>query len=318
MERTRGIFHKRSSLAYVVLIVLALALPLLIGGGYFLYLAVYICIWAGLAVSLNLCIGYMGYPSLCHSVFFGVGGYVLALTSLRFGLSPWVGLAISPFVNFGLGYLIGIPFLKVRAMYFAIGTLTLGLISFQLFQNLYDITGGAVGLTQIPSLFPGNSGVLYFYFEIFIILGLVFGIRRLVDSYWGKILVAIRDDEDLAGHLGLDVVKYKRLTFALTSAVTGLFGAIYVSYLGYVTAQYYTPVASFNMLVGAIVGGSGTVLGPLIGTLITVGLPEFLRPLMLWRPLFLGAVFIVVVLFFPQGIIGGIRRARALFNRLNK
>jgi ABC-type branched-subunit amino acid transport system permease subunit len=127
-------------------------------------------------------------------------------------------------------------------------------------------------------------------------------------SYWGKILIAIREDEDLAPHLGINTTKYKRLTFAVTSALTGVAGAIFFSYMTYISSNYFTIGSSFTALAVAVVGGGGTALGPIFGGLVVVGTPEVFRGMSagmtLWRPSFVGAVLVIVILLSPGGLVG--------------
>jgi branched-chain amino acid transport system permease protein len=152
----------------------------------------------------------------------------------------------------------------------------------------------------------------FFYIEIILIILILFGTKILVESYWGKILIAIREDEDLAPHLGINTTKYKRLTFALSSAFTGLAGAMFISYQTYISSNYFTIGSSFSILACTVVGGGGSLFGPILGALIVVGVPELLRGVLkglyVWRPCFVGAVLVAVILLFPGGIYGGFQK----------
>jgi branched-chain amino acid transport system permease protein len=254
------------------------------------------------AMCLNVVLGYMGYPSLCQNVFFGVGAYTMALATLRLGVSPWTALILSPLTTFIIGYLAAIPLLKLRSMFFAIGTLALTGVVSAILVNLPKITGADAGLRGIPRLVKGD--INFFYLEIALMLIILLLTVLMSRSYWGKILMAIREDEDLAPHLGINTTRYKRLTFAATSALTGVAGAIFFSYQTYISSNYFTIGSSFTALAVAVVGGGGTALGPIFGGLVVVGAPEVFRSMNLWRPSFVGAVLVIVILLSPGGIVG--------------
>jgi branched-chain amino acid transport system permease protein len=312
MSKILDLFNRKISYIciFVAVVILVALLPHYFHSGYVLRLMVTIGFSIATALCFNLVIGYMGYPSLCQSVFYGVGGYTMALVTLRLGLSPWIALLLSPLTGFVVGYLAAIPFLKLRSMFFAIGTLAFTGVVNAILVNLHSITGAEAGLRGIPRLVKGDTA--YFYILMVLIILILFGTKILVDSYWGKIMVAIREDEDLAPHYGINTTKYKRLTFALTSAFTGLAGAMFISYQTYISSNYYTIGSSFSILACTVVGGGGSLLGPIIGALVVIGAPEFLREVLgqmyVWRPSFVGAVLVAVILLFPGGIYGGIQK----------
>jgi branched-chain amino acid transport system permease protein len=304
------LFKKKTTYLFIAIVILACMLPLYFKSGYSLRLMVTIGFSVITAICYNVVIGYMGYPSLSHSVFYGVGGYTMALITLRLGISPWMALILSPFIAFAVGYLAAIPFLKLRSLFFAIGTLAFTGVVNAILINLHNITGAEAGLRGIPRLMKGDTA--FFYIEIILIILILFGTKILVESYWGKILIAIREDEDLAPHLGINTTKYKRLTFALSSAFTGLAGAMFISYQTYISSNYFTIGSSFSILACTVVGGGGSLFGPILGALIVVGVPELLRGVLkglyVWRPCFVGAVLVAVILLFPGGIYGGFQK----------
>ena len=312
MTRILDLFDRKISYLFIFIgiVVLVLMLQLFFTSGYLLRLMVTIGFSIATALCFNLVIGYMGYPSLCQSVFYGVGGYTMALITLRLGVSPWIALILSPLTGFAVGYLAAIPFLKLRSMFFAIGTLAFTGVVNAILINLHDITGAEAGLRGIPRLVKSDTA--FFYILVVLIILILFGTKILVDSYWGKILVAIREDEDLAPHFGINTTKYKRLTFALASAFTGLAGAIFISYQTYISSNYFTIGSSFSILACTVVGGGGSLLGPILGALVVIGVPELLREVLggmyVWRPSFVGAVLVAVILLFPGGIYGGFQK----------
>jgi branched-chain amino acid transport system permease protein len=310
MVRILDLFKKKTTYVFIAIVILAFMLPLYFKSGYSLRLMVTIGFSVITAMCYNVVLGYMGYPSLSHAVFYGVGGYTMALITLRLGVSPWIALVLSPVAAFVIGYLVAIPFLKLRSLFFAIGTLAFTAVVTAILVNNPEITGSESGLRGIPRLVKGDTA--FFYIEIVLIIAILFGTKILVDSYWGKILIAIREDEDLVPHLGINTTKYKRLTFALSSAFTGLAGAMFISYQTYISSNYFTAGASFSILACTLVGGAGSLPGPIIGALVVIGVPELLRGILkgmyVWRPCFVGAVLVAVILLFPGGIYGGFQK----------
>lgn len=305
MDSMLDLLKKKSTYIFLAAFIFVVILPLY-SSSYALRVMITMASGIIVAMCLNVVLGYMGYPSLCQNVFYGVGAYTMALATLRLGVSPWTALVLSPIVTFIIGYLAAIPFLKLRSMFFAICTLAFtGVVSAILF-NLPKITGSNAGLRGIPRLV--KSDITFFYLEIALILVILVLTVLMSRSFWGKILIAIREDEDLAPHLGINTTRYKRLTFAVTSAATGVAGAIFFSYQTYISSNYFTIGMSFTALAVAVVGGGGTALGPIFGGLVVVGAPELFRgmteEMSLWRPSFVGAVLVLVILLSPGGVVG--------------
>jgi len=299
------LLKKTSTYVFLAALIFVLILPAY-GSSYILRLMITMASGIIAAMCLNIVLGYMGYPSLCQNVFYGVGAYTMALATVKLGMSPWIALLLSPFVTFIIGYLAAIPLLKLRSMFFAIGTLAFTGVVSAVLVNLPQITGSNAGLRGIPRLVKGDA--TFFYMEIALILIMLIITVAMSRSSWGKILIAIREDEDLAPHFGIDTTKYKRMTFAVTSAITGVAGAIFFSYQTFISSNYFTIGSSFTALAVAVVGGGGTALGPIFGGLVVVGAPEAFRgmteAMSLWRPAFVGAVLVVVILLSPGGIVG--------------
>jgi branched-chain amino acid transport system permease protein len=316
MDFMADLLKKKSTYIFLAAFIFVVILPLY-SSSYALRVMITMASGIIVAMCLNVVLGYMGYPSLCQNVFYGVGAYTMALATLRLGVSPWTALVLSPIVTFIIGYLAAIPFLKLRSMFFAICTLAFtGVVSAILF-NLPKITGSNAGLRGIPRLV--KSDITFFYLEIALILVILVLTVLMSRSFWGKILIAIREDEDLAPHFGINTTRYKRLTFAVTSAATGVAGAIFFSYQTYISSNYFTIGMSFTALAIAVVGGGGTALGPIFGGLVVVGAPELFRGMTegmaLWRPSFVGAVLVLVILLSPGGVVGVYQKLASYFRK---
>ena len=312
MLNPKGLLQGKTTYICICTVTALLVLPFL-SSAYTLRLMITIGSSIITAFGLNIVIGYMGYPSLSQSVFYGVGGYTMALMTLRLGVSPWIALAVSPVISFIVGYLVAIPFLKLRSLFFAIGTLALAGVVNTVLVNFHNITGAESGLRNIPRLV--ESETLFFYLQAGIILAVLLGTRIMANSSWGKVLIAIREDEDLVPHLGIATARYKRLTFAVASALTGLAGAVFISYQTYISSNYFTIASSFSILAATVIGGAGSLLGPVYGGLIVVGIPEVFRGMYQWRPSFIGVVLVVVVLMSPDGVNGLILKIRGILRR---
>jgi branched-chain amino acid transport system permease protein len=230
----------------------------------------------------------------------------MALMTLRLGVSPWIALVASPVTSFIAGYLVAIPFLKLRSLFFAIGTLALAGVFNTVLVNFHEITGAESGLRDIPRLV--ESETMFFYLMAGLVLAVLLGTRMIVNSSWGKVLGAIGEDEELTPHLGIDTTQYKRLTFAIASAVTGLAGAVFISYQTYISSNYFAISSSFSILASTVIGGAGSLLGPIYGGLIVVGIPEVFRGMYQWRPSFIGVVLVTVVLLSPDGVNGLLKK----------
>jgi branched-chain amino acid transport system permease protein len=312
MINLKDLFRNKTTYVSIVTIIVVTILPI-ISSSYYLRLLITISSSIITAFGLNIVIGYMGYPSLSQAVFYGVGAYTMALMTMRLGVSPWVALMVSPVTSFIVGYFVAIPFLKLRSLFFAIGTLALTGVVNTVLVNFHNVTGADSGLRGIPRLV--ESETLFYYLQIGLILLVILGTRIMVNSSWGKVLVAIREDEELAPHLGIDTTRYKRLTFAFASALTGLAGAIFISYQTYISSNYFTISSSFSILAATVIGGAGSLLGPVYGGLIVVGVPELFRGMYQWRPSFIGVVLVVVVLLSPGGVNGLIQRILSIISR---
>jgi len=270
-------------------------------GQYFLHLIITISIWVLLTVGLNFVVA-MGYNSICQAAFYGIGAYTAALLTLKAGTPFWFNLIGGMFLAGCSGLLIGYPAFKMRGHYFAIVTLAFGLILNLIFFNWNTITGGDRGLTGI---FPPFFSIVYYYYVVvgssFIV---IFISHKLFKSRFGRQLLAIREDEDLALQIGINTKKCKLLSFSIGACFAGLAGGLMVHYTNFIHPEFFTFGYSFTMLMGVLIGGSGTTVGAILGAGIAVGLPEIFRFAEGLRYIILGVILIVIVSFLPRGIVG--------------
>ena len=297
----------------IVAVVVALAAPWLAPNDYVVGVMTRICLYAMLALGLNIVVGFAGLLDIGYVAFFGIGSYVYAfLASPHFGihLPALVILPILVAVTAIAGVLIGAPTLRLRGDYLAIVTLGFGEITYILLVNLdrpVDITGGPSGLISIdpPSAFgfvvSGNIGYYYLFLGIlaFVLLASV----RLRDSRIGWAWQAIREDELAAAAMGINTTVAKLQAFAVGPSFAGIAGGLLASWQRSVFPDNFLFQESINILAMVILGGMGSVLGVIVGAAIIVALPELFRDLSLYRMLAFGLMLMVLMIFRPQGLL---------------
>ena len=274
---------------------------------YLLHLAILAGIYIILTVSINLIIGYAGQVSLGHAAFYGIGAYTSALMSLNWHL-PFPLAALSAILVAGAcGLALGLPTLRLKEDYLAIVTLGFGVIVDLVFLNL-EITGGPDGLAGIPSpRFLGISfrpaAVYLVLVAVAVLLVLVFT-YRLVNSYHGRALRAIRDHEVTAQVMGINTPAYKIIIFTLAAGLAGLSGSLYAHYITFINPETFGLHTSILILTMVVLGGMGSVAGSVLGAVILTALPEALRQFQAYQDLVYGALLVGLLIWRPEGILG--------------
>jgi branched-chain amino acid transport system permease protein len=285
-------------------------LPQFIAVKYYLHLSILALIWVIAAQGQNLIQGYTGYVSIVQAGFIGIGAYSTALMGLHFDLPVWLTILLAPFVTAAFAVGVGYPSLRVKGHYFAIVTLAFNLVIFIVLMNWHSLTQGEAGITGI--LKPGSpDGWLnwrdretYYYF-VLIVAALMTGLAALiVRSRIGRILIAIRQNEDLVGAIGISAWKYKLFAFVTSAMFAGLAGAIYAHYQSFINPEIFGVAQSLDAILAVIIGGSGTIAGPVIGAFFVVFLPEYLRFADSFRLIIYGLVLVLATIFMPRGIVG--------------
>jgi branched-chain amino acid transport system permease protein len=278
-------------------------------------LATQIIIWGLFALGFNVCLGYTGMLSFGHAAYFGVGAYTTGIILIRLWENIWFsllgGLVMGALLALVLGYLC----IKRRGIYFAMLTLAFAqLVYFVAFQWV-DLTGGDNGLRNIPAVpltFFGLSIDIYsplrFYFFvlIFVFLSLL-ALNRVLESPFGHVLQAVRENEHRAKSCGYETTNVRWLAFILSGAISGLAGSLYALYLHFVGIEtmYYT--TSGQVIMMTLLGGMGSFIGPFIGAGVFLYLEDVLSAITPNWMIFLGVVFVLCVLFFPSGIWGSVK-----------
>ncbi|HEY8653237.1 MAG TPA: branched-chain amino acid ABC transporter permease [Dermatophilaceae bacterium] len=275
-----------------------------------------IFMFVALAQAWNLIGGFAGYACFGQVAFFGVGGYFTAVAIGHWHLSFWVALLLSGVVAALFATLIGIPLLRLKGHYFAVATLGVAEGMREVVTNLPDLTGGGAGIT-IPTVgvdattaYLGNDGFYLLFLALAALSVLVGGL--VARNKFGYALRAIHQDEDAAAAMGINTTRMKVLTFALSGFITGLVGAAYAfQQVTIFPERLFDVNITVLMIIMVIIGGTGTVLGPLLGAVALQFLSEFLREQFTTLHTFiLGAIIIVAVILLPQGAVNYVREAR--------
>ncbi len=320
-------------------VVAAASLPLWMHNQYDLYVLTSAGIFIVAAISLNLLLGYTGQLSLGHVAFFGIGAYVSALLSLGFQLyygtdTPWTVGPQPVWIAFGggivvaalFGWLIGRLSFRVRGAYFVIVSLSFAEVMQIVATNWVSLTQGPMALNNIPPLsvwIPGPGVVplynrAYFYLLVLAVVVVCYLItRRLVHSRVGRAFVALRENEQLARSVGINVTRYLVVATVVSAGMAGAAGGLYAFYIHIVDPDVFLFIYTVTMVIMVIAGGKGTLAGPIIGGVVFGILPEVLRdvsrPEVQW--ILYGVVMILIVFFLPQGIapaIAGLFASRKL------
>lgn len=294
-----------------LLLVVAFVLPLVVPD-FQVSLIIEIMLLTMFAMSLDLLMGYTGYVSFGHAAFFATSAYVTGLTLMHVTTSAWVAM----FVGITAAAIIAVPIgyfsLKRPGIYFAMLTLAFSQILHVLVvNNFMGLTGGSDGLTGLPRGNFAIPGVLdfqptqmgYYYLLLAALAGSFLLMRRIVNSPFGAVMVAIRENEERAKHAGYDVNRFKLIAFVTSAVFGGLAGALYMQFYQVLSPGIFFWDFSGEAIVMVIVGGMGTLAGPGLGAFLFVALREIVSPFLAdWR-MVLGVVFIVFILFLPNGMI---------------
>jgi branched-chain amino acid transport system permease protein len=310
-------FIRENRSAFYGLAVLIL-IPILLPDPYIIHIFILALLFGTLAMSWDLAWGYAGIFTLGHAASFGVGAYVSALLSMRIGISPWITMFIGGASSAFFGLIIGAPCLRLRgAPYIAIATLGLSEVIRITCCNLVEITRGELGLWGIPPFpdlgpiaFRGGVRTPYYYLILTIFFISYIWLKCIVNSKLGLGFKAIAASEDAAMAIGVNISRVKLLAFAISNFIAGLCGAFYAHYILILTPAIMGVTYMTDIITMTLLGGVGTLVGPIIGSfLVTLSL-EYLRVYGLARFLLYGLILIVVVIFMPEGVI--IRGVKAL------
>ena len=295
--------------AVFVVAAAALTLPLWLQSPYHVHVAIMAGIFAVLAMSLNLLLGYTGQLSLGHAAFFGIGAYTSALLTLKLEWSFWPALAVAVGLAGVAGFFIGRLALKLRGAYFVLVTISFAGVISLVSLNWIELTNGPLGLPGVPAPELGPWSLrtkTAYYYLVLVAVALSYALcRRLVRSRIGRALVALRENEALAESIGVDVTHYLVLVTVVSAAMAGLGGSLYAHYTRFVSPEVFLFTYTVTMVIMVVAGGKGTLAGPVVGAALFTALPEALREATSWQwqMLAYGVILMLVLYFLPRGIV---------------
>ena len=298
--------------AIILLVFLAATIAAIFSAdGYELYIIALVGLTAMVGIGLNVLVGLSGQISLGHVGFYAIGAYTGAILTTTYEWNFWLALPVAGVISGIAGTLLAIPALRVRGPYLAMITIAFGFVVEQGAAEWKGLTGGWNGIMFIP--LPSAFDHEFAEFEVALLttgLTVVFVLlfMRLSDSNWGRAMRAVRDSDIASQSIGLNPVMVRTMAFGLSAIVAGIAGAIFASMSSFISPGSFPFLQSILFLLVVLIGGSGTVLGPLVGALVVVLLPEFLSSLAEYRLLFMGALLLGVLLIAPHGIVGALEQ----------
>jgi branched-chain amino acid transport system permease protein len=282
---------------------------------YLLHILILIGIYIILSISLNLIVGYTGQLSIAHAAFYGVGAYVAALMALNLHSPFLVNIVCAVILSSVLGALVGIPSLRIRDDYFVIATFAFQVITFSILNNWVSFTGGPMGLPGIPqpTIFglQISSQVGFLILVGFFCALALWVTHKIVRSPFGRVLKAIREDEVFAQAAGKNVAGYKVLVFVVGAGTAAVAGVMYAHYISFIDPTSFTVMESIFIISIVIIGGAGSMWGPVVGAVVLVVLPELLRFIGLpsstaanIRQILYGGLLVAFMMWRPRGFLG--------------
>jgi branched-chain amino acid transport system permease protein len=312
METIRTLFSSKA-LVWLLVLIAAIAVPPIVGG-YLTSMLILIGIWTIMCFSMNLIYGYTGQLSLGHAAFLGIGAYAFGLITVKLHFGFWPAFFIAIAITGLLGFLIGIPALKLRGPHFILVTLGFAVIIGVIVLAWIDLTGGANGLYGIPrpnsiplpweAKLRFDSLLSMYYFILFFVVLIGVFCHRLVHSLVGKRFIAISYNENLTESLGINTLSQKLLSFTISAILAGIAGVLYASYNVVISPEVTHFARGMDVVAYLIVGGAGTMAGPIVGTLVLMAVPEVLQVVPYLKTLINGIILMLFIIFLPNGIIG--------------
>lgn len=294
---------------FIPLVILALLLLLPLAGfsSYLMHMLILVIMWSVIGMAWNLLGGYCGQVSFGHAAFFGAGAYTSGIIYYHFGLSAWWGLPLSVVVVAIVSLVIGFICLRLRGPYFALATLAMGVIMRITAENLVGLTQGDLGIMIKQRTWVGKTG--YYYIILIIAAATFLLVKKVIESKLGYYFVAIREDQDTAESMGINTTLYKTIALCLSGVFTGVAGAFYTNYMGYIDPKIVFALHDISIvtIMVVMVGGAATFWGPVIGSVIMVLLAEVIRSIpylgTAHMTLF-GILLIAIIIFLPNGVVG--------------
>jgi branched-chain amino acid transport system permease protein len=315
MPRATAAANPGRALRFALAAIAIAVLPLLFTDSYWRTNLIICALNVLLAIGLDFVLGYAGQLNLGQSAFYGIGAYASTLLITSLNVPFWAAVACGTLLAGAAGALLSVFAVRLRGHYLAIASLGFAVITYQILLNWISVTQGPLGIYGVPApppiAVPGLPRIVFsdlanlFYLVAGITLIVYILLDQLVRSPIGETLTAIREDEVAAASLGIDAPKWKAFAFAVSAAVAGVAGCFYAPFVGTLVPDAFYVTESFTILAMVIVGGMGTLIGPVFGAILLTVLPELLRSVGDFRLILYGAAVTAAVLFMPGGLVQG-------------
>ena len=296
---------------FTIIVIILLILPFVFP---FTELATEILIFALLAVAFNLMLGYAGLLSFCHASLFASGAYTMGILLVRFDINIFLGMLSAAVISALIALIIGWVAIRRHGIYFAMLTLAFNEVIYFTIFELKDLTGGDDGLRGVfrpdagigPLSFSIQEPMTFYFFVLVIVVLSILVIRRITDSPFGSVFLAIRENENRAESVGYKVRDYKIVAFVVSGFFSGIAGALFCMQIKYVALSYCHWSLSGEVIMMSLVGGIGSLYGPIIGAALVTVMQDFFSTIWDRWLLIMGAVFVIFVMFFQGGVWEGI------------
>ena len=309
-QRAGNRFDRIMRIGVAVMIIVALILPLLVSD-YRNFQFTQAIIYAIALMGLNILTGINGQISLGHGAFYAVGAYTAAIMMTHWGFSPYLTIPAAALISFAIGFLFGIPALRLEGLYLALATLALALALPQLlrFDAFEHWTGGVQGIfidkPEVPFGLPVSQDQWLYFVCLAVFLALYWAALNLVRGRVGRALIAIRDHHIAAGAMGIDTARFKSMAFGVSALYTGVAGALSALVVNFASPDSFTVLLSIALLVGAVVGGLGSIGGAVFGGLFIVFVPNLSQSVSDAAPWVIYGLFLIALMFvMPNGVVG--------------
>lgn len=293
---------------------LIICFPLIFPKSYLLSVLIFAGIWSIVLIGFDVLVGYCGQLSLGHNAFFAIGAYASGILAVKYNFhNPFLGMVIGVIISLLVAWIIGLPSLKLKGYYLAIATLGFGLIINNFIVGFRPLTGGASGLNFIPTFkFAGlsfDTDIRYYFLVWFFVAVILVVSLNLIKSRFGRAFMAIQEEETFASMMRIPVFRYKLFAFLYSAVCASVAGSLYAHYAGTITPEGFGFMVSIHMVVMLFLGGRGTIWGGIVGAVFLKLLSESLASLQEYEQPVWAAIFIIVLIFMPKGILGNIQVA---------
>jgi len=294
-------------MGWIIAVIILLLAPLFMGK-YTIFLFSLLAIYALVSVGLNLLMGYTGQIAAGHAGFLALGSYFTAIIAENLQWLPCPLILILAGIFTGaIGFLLGIPILRLKGFYIAMATLAFGVVVSEVILQWSSLTGGDNGFSVPTARIAGfvfDSDFKLYYLIIPVTLAMTILARNLVNGYIGRAFIALRESEIAAQTIGIDLARYKTIAFAISAFYTGVAGGLFAYLITFLSPDAFTIELSVDFIAMIVIGGMGSILGSIIGAVILTGMQQVLASLLDLQILIFGISLIVFMIFMPKGISG--------------